>query len=388
MSRWVITCMALSFAISVVAAEQPRTIPANSITPPATQPVAAATHYFSSATKLYFACVDTGPFNQADSVSLALARGGDTESAAQLIQFCGFPSDLRLAGLVASYTPDPSIANAKTVRGKAKLYSTGDLAFGLARGLSLQGKFSEAAKLATVEKTKEAVIRALVLRANPTKETVESFVRDFPLEKLYGGLWELAEASVLVGDEDLTAKIVALSITRKQQPHVQLPMIDAYLRKGDAAKAEEMAKILTDPEHKSRFQTLLAREPARKGDVAKVEEVRSKNLRNMIVRGEVEDLLVYATARAGRIDDAKKLCEAPARESSAHIGARYGLFAAALRETGQEAKAKEVIEQGVEQIAKLKDGEAKLNASARLIITAVYGVDVYSYRPPIYIDPW
>src|SRR5687768_5488705 len=184
----VLVLLLTSFSVpSHALAQRPRRrVPTNSESAPTSQPVASRGFFFTPAVETFFAHVATNPLNRNELVARVLVRGGDIRSAQQLIPFCDYADDLRIAGLVAAYSPKPTDANARRIRGAAKLYSEDELAFGLASGLAMQGKYEQAEAIARGTRINESKIRGVILNHRPTKERVEEYWDEFPREKLYG----------------------------------------------------------------------------------------------------------------------------------------------------------------------------------------------------------
>lgn len=108
-------CLLFLVSSSAHASPPKRRIPNNSFSAPTSQPVASKGFFFTPAVEFFFANA-TPAHGEVDIVARVLIRGGDIASAQQLIPFCG-SDNLHMAGLVAAYSPEPTIANAKRIRG-------------------------------------------------------------------------------------------------------------------------------------------------------------------------------------------------------------------------------------------------------------------------------
>src|SRR5690606_38295639 len=114
---------------------------------------------------------------------------------------CDYADDLQIAGAVAAYSQQPTLENAKRIRGQAKKLADHELSIGLAAGLAMQGKYEQAVAAAKTIRLDPSRGRAMILKHQPTKERVEQFLKEFPLDGLYGGLGDLAESLIMIGDE-------------------------------------------------------------------------------------------------------------------------------------------------------------------------------------------
>ena len=362
-------------------------VPLNSLAAPARQPVASDGFYFSPAAAAYFAIVNTDNFNEQSPIARALVRAGDVASAQQLIPFCDHPDDLRIAGLVAAYSAEPTIANAKRLRGPAKRFEELELTFGLAAGLAMQGKHEAALAIANSLATDgvgrgRPTVRSVLLRHRPTREQIDAFLKEFPAAKLGADEFKrAAEAVVLAGDDARVPEMLNLAMQRSPNlddfpNEVRARMVNAYLAMGKGAAASELSSAIKNGGLLARIEAEFAREPARRGDVQTVLQCvqAAKN-----GPSEVRDLLVYAHARAGNTAAAQALCDNVARSSQDVRALRYGMLAAAQNDMGQKGQARETIERATQFINDLPESSAKRAAFQKLILSAILGPEYYSY---------
>lgn len=374
-------------------AVQPRVqarVPLNSLAAPTRQPVASDGFYFSPATVAYFAILNTDNFNEQSPIARALVRAGDVASARQLIPFCDHPDDLRIAGLVAAYSDQPTIANAKRLRGRAQRYEDFELAFGLAAGLAMQGKHDAALAIANSVAPNalgpgRASVRSVLLRHRPNKEQVGAFL-EFPAARLGPDEFlRAAEAVVLAGEDARIPEMLNLAMQRSPSVNVfpnevRARMVNAYLAVGKREAASELASTVTGAGLLARIEVESAREPARRGDVQAVRQCvqAAKHGRN-----EGTNLLVYAQARGGNTGAAQGLCDQVARVARQDVrrefALRYGMLAAAQNETGQKDQARATIERASKLINDLPEPSAKRYAFQRLIMSAILGPEYYSH---------
>jgi hypothetical protein len=374
-------------------AVQPRAkarVPLNSFAAPTSQPVASDGFYFSPATSAYFAILTTDNFNEQSCIARALGRTGDVASAQQLIPFCDLPDDLRIAGLVAAYSADPTIANARRLRGRAQRLDESELAFGLAAGLAMQGKHEAALAVANslppnAIGSGRASARSVVLRHRPTKEQVNAYLREFPAARL--GPHEFlraAEAVILAGEDARVPEMLTRAMERSPSVNVfpdevRASMVNAYVAAGKRAAANELAGKITSPALLARIEAGFAREPARRGDSQTVLQCAQAAKHG---RGEVMNLLVYAQARAGNTVAAQGLCDEAARATndvSRKFAVRYGMLAAAQNDMRQKDQARATIERATKLINDLSEPFAKRYAFQLLIMSAILGPEYYSH---------
>jgi len=375
-------------------AAQPRVqarVPLNSFAAPTSQPVASDGFYFSPATAAYFAILNTDNFNEQSPIARALVRAGDVASARQLIPFCDHPDDLRIAGLVAAYSSEPTIANAKRVRGTAQKYEDFELAFGLAAGLAMQGKHEAALVIANSVATDSMgrgrpSVRSVVLRHQPAKAAVDAYLREFPAAKLWPDeFMRVAEAVVLAGDDARVPEMLDLAMQRSRsvsdfRDEVRARMAKAYVAVGKRAGASELVGKITSARLLAQIEVEFAREPARRGDAQAVLEC-AKTAKHG--RSDIMNLLVYAHARAGNTAAAQELCDQVARAARQDVrrefALRYGMLAAAQNDMGQKDQARATIERVTKLINDLPEPGAKRYAFRRLIMSAILGAEYYSY---------
>lgn len=366
-------------------------VPLNSFAAPTSQPVASGGFYFSPATTAYFAILNTGSFNEQSPIARALIRGGDAASAQQLIPFCDLPHDLRIAGLVAAYSTEPTIANAKRLRGRAQRLDENELAFGLAAGLAMQGKHEAALAIANslvpnaIGISGRPSARSVILRYRPTKEQVEAFLREFPAARLDPqDFLRVAEAVVLAGEDARVPEMVTLATERSGRfsdfaDEVRARMVNTYLAVGKRAAATELASKISSPALLARIEAQFAREAARRGDSQTVLQCAQAAKHG---RGKVMNLLVYAQARAGNTVAAQRLCgEAvnPRKEVDREYAVAYGMLAAAQNDMKQKDQARATIERATKLISDLPNLSEKRWAFQGLILGATLGPDYYSY---------
>ena len=101
-----------------------------------------------------------------------------------------------------------------------------------------------------------------------------------------------------------------------------------------------------------------------------------------ITKTYVTDYLVYAHARAGNWEGAQKLCDEAIADKSA-FGSCWGMMAAAATDAGRKKQAAAHVARAAKRIDEISDAEAKADALSSLIVSAVLGIERYSYKPAL-----